>query len=288
MARKRHNLGHGINHLAGARLLPHLAILAQLQRQIADVHLRINTGSDRRVSINRFAPRELLLRFLQIAIADVFRNRVSENVLKCEPVHPSPGVYNFGPADAYVAFGERHHMFITGHTLVWHSQTPRWVFEDVDGKPLSRDALLARLRDHIFAVVGRYKGRIGGWDVVNEALNDDGTMRASPWQRIIGDDFAVKAFQWAHEADPTAELYYNDYNLATPAKRDGAVALVKRIQAARIPVAAIGSQDHHNLDWPSAALVDSMFTVFRRDVFDMLEKLAVLDPDYFAWTSFTV
>ena len=119
------------------------------------------------------------------------------------------------------------------------------------------------MREHIRTVVGRYKGRIRGWDVVNEALNEDGTMRESPWQRIIGDDFVVQAFQWAHEADPAAELYYNDYNLATPAKRDGAVALVKRIQARGIPVAAVGSQDHHRLDGPTAALVDSMFTVFR-------------------------
>jgi endo-1,4-beta-xylanase len=186
-----------------------------------------------------------------------------ENVLKWEWVHPSPGVYNFTPSDHYVAFGERNKMFIVGHTLVWHSQTPKWVFEDSTGKPLTRDALLARMKDHIQTVMGRYKGRINGWDVVNEALNEDGSMRQSPWFRIIGDDFVIKAFQFAHEADPGAELYYNDYNLATPAKRDGAIALVNRVRAAGVPVAAIGSQDHHKLDWPSAALVDSMFNAFR-------------------------
>jgi endo-1,4-beta-xylanase len=186
-----------------------------------------------------------------------------ENVLKWEVVHPNPGVFNFVPGDAYVAFGERNNMFIVGHTLAWHSQTPRWVFEDSAGKPITRDALIARLRDHIQNVVGHYKGRINGWDVVNEALNEDGTMRQSPWQRIIGDDFPVLAFQFAHEVDPNVELYYNDYNLATPTKRDGAIALVKRIRAAGIPVAAIGSQDHHKLDWPSAGLVDSMFMAFR-------------------------
>ncbi|MEP6999718.1 MAG: endo-1,4-beta-xylanase [bacterium] len=191
-----------------------------------------------------------------------FNTTSPENVLKWEAVHPRLGVYNFGPSDAYVAFGERNKMFIVGHTLAWHSQTPRWVFEDSTGKPLTRDALLARLHDHIQNVVGRYEGRINGWDVVNEALNEDGTMRQSPWQRIIGDDFVIKAFQFAHEVDPKAELYYNDYNLATPAKRGGAIALVKRIKDAGIPVTAIGSQDHHKLDWPSAALVDSMFTAF--------------------------
>jgi len=188
-----------------------------------------------------------------------------ENVLKWEVVHPRPNEYDFSQADRYVAFGERNGMFVVGHTLVWHSQTPRWVFEDSAGKPLTRDALLARMKDHIQHVMGRYKGRIKGWDVVNEALNEDGTMRQSPWQRIIGDDFVVKAFQYAHEVDPKAELYYNDYNLATPAKRDGAIALAKKIRAAGIPVTAINSQDHHKLDAnvPSAALVDSMFQAIR-------------------------
>jgi len=188
-----------------------------------------------------------------------------ENVLKWEVVHPRPNEYDFAESDRYVAFGEKNGMFIVGHTLVWHSQTPRWVFEDSAGKPLTRDALLARMKDHIQHVMGRYKGRIKGWDVVNEALNEDGTMRQSPWQRIIGDDFVVKAFQYAHEVDPKAELYYNDYNLATPAKRDGAIRLAKQIRAAGIPVAAINSQDHHKLDAnvPSAALVDSMFQAIR-------------------------
>jgi endo-1,4-beta-xylanase len=185
-----------------------------------------------------------------------------ENVLKWEEVHPRAGVYEFGPPDHFVAFGERNGMTIIGHTLVWHSQVPEWVFQDSAGKPLTRDALLARMKDHIQHVMGRYKGRIKGWDVVNEALNEDGTMRQSPWYRIIGDDFVIKAFQYAHEVDPAAELYYNDYNLATPAKRDSAIALAKRVRAAGIPIAAINSQDHHKLDanTPSAALVDSMFT----------------------------
>ncbi len=199
-----------------------------------------------------------------VALVKAQFNQVTpENVLKWENVHPQLATYNFDPPDKYVAFAERNGMFIVGHTLVWHSQVPRWVFEDAAGAPLTRDALLARMKDHIDRVVGRYKGRINGWDVVNEALNENGTMRQSQWSRIIGDDFVVKAFEYAHAADPAAELYYNDYNLATPAKRDSAVALVRRIRAAGIPVAAIGSQDHHKLDWPSAALVDSMFMAFR-------------------------
>ena len=154
-----------------------------------------------------------------------------ENVLKWERVHPSRGTYDFAPGRPLRRLRQCSiTCSIIGHTLVWHSQVPRWVFQDADGKPLGRDALLARMRDHIMTVVGRYKGRIKGWDVVNEALNEDGTLRRSPWLTIIGDDYIAKAFQFAHEADPAAELYYNDYSLENAPKRNGAVALVKTLQ----------------------------------------------------------
>jgi len=185
-----------------------------------------------------------------------------ENVLKWVVVHPQPDRYDFAPADAYVAFGERNGMFIVGHTLVWHSQVPAWVFQDAQGQPLTRDALLARMKDHINTVVGRYKGRIKGWDVVNEALNEDGTLRQTPWMKIIGPDYIAKAFQFAHEADPAAELYYNDYNLDYTAKRDGAVRLIKSLLDQGIPVKAIGSQEHLKLTTPSAAAVDSSIKAF--------------------------
>jgi endo-1,4-beta-xylanase len=191
-----------------------------------------------------------------------FNSITPENVLKWEEVHPRPGHFEFGPSDAYVAFGERNGMFIVGHTLVWHNQTPRWVFEDSTGQPLTRDALLARLKDHISTVVGRYKGRIDGWDVVNEVVDEDGTLRKSPWERIIGDDYIAKAFQFAHEADPAAQLYYNDYSLENAAKRAGAVALVKSLLAQGVPITGVGIQGHHKLDWPSAAQEDSTIAAF--------------------------
>jgi endo-1,4-beta-xylanase len=184
-------------------------------------------------------------------IAAQFNTISPENVLKWEAVHPRPDDFNFAPADHYVAFGEKHHMWIVGHCLVWHSQTPRWVFQNADGKPLTRDALLTRMHDHIVTVVEHYKGRIGGWDVVNEALNEDGTMRQSPWYTIIGDDFVIKAFQFAHEADPKAELYYNDYNLENEAKRKGAVELIKKLKAAGVAITAVGLQGHDKMDWPT-------------------------------------
>ena len=184
-------------------------------------------------------------------IAAQFNSISPENALKWQSIHPRPDGYNFDPADHYVAFGEKYKMFIVGHCLVWHSQTPRWVFEDDQGKPLTREALLDRMHDHIRTVVGRYKGRIGGWDVVNEALNEDGTMRQSPWYRIIGEDFLVKAFQFAHEADPQAELYYNDYNLENEAKRKGAVELIRKLKTAGTAISGVGLQGHNKMDWPT-------------------------------------
>ncbi|HCD52488.1 MAG TPA: 1,4-beta-xylanase, partial [Balneolaceae bacterium] len=137
-------------------------------------------------------------------------------------------------------------------------------FEDEHGDPLTRDALLARMEDHIKTVMGRYKGRVDGWDVVNEALNDDGTMRESPWYTIIGEDYLAKAFQFAKEADPEAELYYNDYNLHLPAKADAAVALVRSIQEQGIEVTGIGMQGHYGMDYPTAEDFDSSITKFKK------------------------
>ena len=195
-------------------------------------------------------------------VATQFNTITSENVLKWERVHPEPGRYNFGPTDRYVEFGERHGMFIVGHTLVWHSQTPRWVFQDASGAPLGRDSLLARMREHIHTVVGRYKGRIKGWDVVNEALEEDGTLRNSPWRRIIGDDYIAKAFEFAREADPDVELYYNDYSLENAPKRNGAVALIRSLQEQGIKVSGIGLQGHNKMDWPTLAQQDSTLAAF--------------------------
>src|SRR5262249_4312060 len=142
----------------------------------------------------------------------------------------------FGPGDRYVEYGQQHHMFIIGHTLVWHNQTPKWVFQNPNGSPVDRNTLLQRMYDHITRVVGHYKGKINGWDVVNEALNEDGTMRETPWLKIIGKDYFIKAYQYAHAADPAVQLYYNDYGLENPAKRAGGLALVRWLQHEGVPV----------------------------------------------------
>jgi endo-1,4-beta-xylanase len=195
-------------------------------------------------------------------IAAQFDSISPENCLKWENVHPQPDKYDFNLPDQYVAFGQKNHMFIVGHNLVWHSQTPAWVFHDDKGNLLTRDALLARMRDHIHTVVGRYKGRIQSWDVVNEALNEDGTLRPSLWYKIIGPDYIEKAFEYAHEADPSAQLNYNDYNLENEPKRNGAITLVKQLQAAGIPISTVGVQEHDSLDWPTLDQLNATIEAF--------------------------
>jgi endo-1,4-beta-xylanase len=239
-----------------------------------------------------------------IALTKEQFNQISpENDLKWESIHPREGAdgYNFGPADAYVDFGMKNHMYIVGHTLVWHGQTPRWVFAgstppadaakapaqtplppaggaeanpgrrrfgggfggfDINGPHATRDELLQRMREHIHTVVGRYKGKIKVWDVVNEAISDGGpnVLRTSPWQQIIGPDFIAKAFEYAHEADPGAILRYNDYGLENPAKRQKLITLIKELQAQKVPVMAIGSQTHVSASSPSFEEEDRALT----------------------------
>ena len=200
-----------------------------------------------------------------VAIIKAQFNAISpENVLKWESVHPRPGQFDFSSADKYVEFGVENKMFIVGHNLIWHSQTPRWVFQDDKGKPVDRDALLARMSNHIATVVGRYKGKIGGWDVVNEALNEDGTLRKSPWEKIIGEDYLLKAYQFAHEADPNVQLYYNDYSLENLPKQNGAIALIKKLQSQGVKISGVGLQGHYKMDWPTTNQVDETISAFSK------------------------
>ncbi len=207
-----------------------------------------------------------------------FNQLSPENDLKWQLIHPREGAdgYDFAPADAFVDFGMKNKMYLVGHTLVWHGQTPNWVFQGTasattpaattaaepntagrgrrgrgfTGPMATRDELLKRMHDHISTVVGRYKGKIKVWDVVNEALADGGTdiLRNSYWSQIIGPDFIAKAFEYAHEADPDAILRYNDYSLENPAKRKKLITLIKQLQEQKIPVHAIGSQTHINVN----------------------------------------
>lgn len=193
-----------------------------------------------------------------------FSSVTAENEMKWQSLHPWPGVFNFRGADAYADYAARHKMKLIGHALVWHSQTPRWVFEGDAGKPATRDQLLARMREHIQAIAGRYKGKVKGWDVVNEALSDGGPdpLRDSPWKEIIGPDFIDHAFRFAKEADPTAELYYNDYGLEDPRKRANCVKLLRGLLDRGVPIDGVGTQSHFRIDDPSNEQVEQTIKDF--------------------------
>lgn len=186
-----------------------------------------------------------------IQILDTHFNSVTpENDMKWEVIHPEPGRYDFEGSDAVVKLAEKRGLSLIGHTLLWHEQTPDWVFRNKEGNLATRAELLERLENHIETVVGRYRGRVYGWDVVNEALNEDGTLRDSLWKRIIGDDFILKAFQFAQSVDPEVALYYNDYNLWKPAKRRAAIELVRALKKQGVRIDGVGIQGHYGLGYP--------------------------------------
>lgn len=191
-----------------------------------------------------------------------FNSITAENAMKWEKIHPKPGVYYFNDADKFVEFGESNDMYIVGHCLVWHSQTPGWVFQDEEGNPVSRDTLLQRMRDHIFTVVGRYRGRVDCWDVVNETMGDDGQDRPTKWREIIGEDYVLKAFEFAREADPDAELIYNDYSLPNSEKREGVIRLIKDLRAKGAKVDGVGMQAHYHLDYPTLEDLEASIKAF--------------------------
>lgn len=175
---------------------------------------------------------------------------VAENCMKSMYLQPKEGEFFFDDADKFVAFGETNDMFITGHCLIWHSQAPSWFFTDEKGKDVTREVLIERMRDHITTVVSRYKGRIKGWDVVNEAIMENGSYRKSKFYEIIGEDFIPLAFKFAHEADPDAELYYNDYNEWYEGKRKTVIELVRSMKQQGIRIDGVGMQGHIGMDTP--------------------------------------
>lgn len=191
-----------------------------------------------------------------------FNAIVAENCMKSGPIQPREGEFDFRLADQFVNFGTDNGMHITGHTLIWHSQTPYWFFKDSDGKDISREVLIERMKTHIYTVVGRYKGRIQGWDVVNEAIMDDGSWRKSKFYEILGEDFVKYAFQFAHEADPEAELYYNDYSMALEGRRSGVVNMVKKLQQEGVKIDGIGMQGHIGLNYPSVTDFEKSILAF--------------------------
>lgn len=179
-----------------------------------------------------------------------FNSIVAENCMKCEVIHPEEDRYDFTLADQFVSFGEKNGMAVIGHCLIWHSQLAPWFCVDEKGNNVTPEVLKQRMKDHITTIVIRYKGRIKGWDVVNEAILEDGSYRKSKFYEILGEEFIPLAFQYAHEADPDAELYYNDYAMNMPGKREGVVKLVSSLKEKGIRIDAVGMQGHMGMDYP--------------------------------------
>jgi endo-1,4-beta-xylanase len=191
-----------------------------------------------------------------------FNSIVAENCMKSERIHPEEGKFNWDLPDRFVEFGEKNNMHIVGHTLIWHSQAPRWFFVDEEGNDISREVLIERMRHHISNVVGRYKDRVHGWDVLNEAIVEDGSYRKSKFYEIIGEEYVELAFQFAAEADPDADLYYNDYGMANPGRRKGVIEMVKNLQAKGIKIDGIGMQGHLNLESLNLAEFEKSIVAF--------------------------
>ncbi len=192
-------------------------------------------------------------------VADNFNIVTPENCLKPAPVHPSEETWRFERPDALVDWCREHKLAIHGHTLVWHAQTNDWFFRDGD-----RAAVTRRLEDHINTLVGRYKGKIQSWDVVNEAINDRGdaataqteNLRNSSWLRTIGPEFVTMAFKFAHQADPDAKLYYNDYGIESGPKHGSSLVLLKRLIKEGAPIYGVGIQGHWSTARVPFAAVD--------------------------------
>jgi len=198
-------------------------------------------------------------------IAREFNCATAENDMKWEGLEPKPNTFRFEQADKFIDFCREHGLVAIGHNLCWHTQLPSWVSKPEPGQEtLTKEVLLARLKNHVQTVAAHFKGKVLGWDVVNEAINDgDGEYRNSIFFRLIGTEYIALAFKWAHEADPNAELYYNDYNLdADDAKRARAIELVKYLREQGAHIDGIGLQGHYNLTTPTAAKIDETIQMF--------------------------
>lgn len=197
-------------------------------------------------------------------VAQQFNSVTPENAMKMGPIHPKENEYFWADADTIVDFVKRNKMKMRGHTLVWHSQTPSWLFKNANGDTVTKAVLLQRMKDHITTVVNRYKNSIYAWDVVNEAIDDNNNLylRNTAFTRIIGEEFIAKAFEYAHAADPKAILFYNDYNTENPGKRDRIFKLVKGLKDAGVPIHGVGLQGHWSVNNPSREELEKSIKMF--------------------------
>ncbi len=194
-----------------------------------------------------------------------FNAIVAENCMKMEEVQPEEGRFTFNDADNFVKFGEENGLTMTGHVLIWHSQCPEWFCVDKNGKNVSPEVLKQRMKTHITTVVQHFKGKLKGWDVVNEAIIEDGSYRKSKFYEILGEEFIPLAFQYAHEADSTIELYYNDYGMDNPGRREGVVKLIRSLKEKGLRIDAVGMQGHMGMDYPKIEEFEKSMLAFAKE-----------------------
>lgn len=192
-----------------------------------------------------------------------FNSITAENAMKMGPLQPGENKYFWPLADSIVTFGTNNKLKVRGHCLVWHAQTPRWLFKDSANNNISKQQLLNRIKSHIETVVSRYKGKVYAWDVVNEVIADDTSyFRKSPLYNIAGEDFVEQAFRYAHKADPKAILFYNDYNTENPAKREKIYKMLKNLLAKGVPIHGVGLQAHWSINTPSREELEKSIEMF--------------------------
>lgn len=210
-------------------------------------------------------------------VAGQFNRVTAENAMKWQSLEREPGVLDFSEADRFVAYAEENGLEIHGHTLVWHHQVPRWVFEDGAGGTATRAQLLDRLERHMRALAEHFGSRVRYWDVVNESFGDDGSLRDTPWRKIIGDDYIEQAFRLADRHFPDAKLVYNDFSMEKPGKRDAVVALVRGFRERGVRIDGVGTQAHFRLEAPTLEEIDASLAAFASTGVEVL--VSELDVD---------
>ncbi|MAW39816.1 MAG: 1,4-beta-xylanase [Kiritimatiellaceae bacterium] len=204
-----------------------------------------------------------------------FNSLTAENLMKMQYMHPKPDLYYFDDADEFIDEAERHGHAVVGHTLVWHAMAPSWVFKDQSGGTVSADELQERMKEHIYTIAGRYRGRIAYWDVVNEAVKvkkvkdetgklvEKAALRESPWLTILGEAYLEDAFKFAEKGDPTAKLLYNDFSMTNPKKAQFVADMCQDLRSKGCRVDGVGMQAHWHLEYPTVAEIQHALDIFR-------------------------
>jgi endo-1,4-beta-xylanase len=191
-----------------------------------------------------------------------FNALTAENCMKPEIIDKEKGKYDFSEGDLVVDFAKKNNMYMIGHVLIWHEQSPKWFWVDEQGNPLKPEVMKQNMKEFITATVEHYKGKVDAWDVVNETFNDDGTLRETPYYKILGEEYLKLAFQYAHEADPNAKLIFNDYNVSKPEKCDAIIKKINELKSQGCQIDYVGMQMHSTMTFPTIEQLETSLKKF--------------------------